>query len=582
MDLQDGSSRPRIEFSSGETTTTNPGSNAHLRKLPTLITDPEALGHPKHGRTQSSFETSMALAGPMSAAPILGHNRQSSSGHGHSRVQSTDGVISGSKALPERHDDLNNSPPASLADIFGPHTAAPISDWTAKHNLAGMRSNGTIMSNVMSPPSDNRQHLIHRRNEGTPTPPPPSQWGMALSPTADRASREQHMLRLSMALAEKRQEAAALEAALQAGAAMDSMTTRSGQLHYPQTVHYNGPPPDLGPQRPQWHPGRPQEQAQASHPGRQAYPTSPLPPAQWSQGTPNLPSQATDGQPDANPEARLLIDRLGLNPSTFELSPPHSTRFLVIKSFTEDDVHRSIRHGIWASTDKGNQRLNRVYAQCQREAEERSEKPTVYLFFSVNGSGHFCGLAEMTSPVDFNTSSDVWAQEGKWKGTFQVKHIFVKDIPNRELRHIKLPNNPENKSVTQSRDTQELNREAGVEMLRIVHGYPAKTSLLQSLTNEPPRVGLPPGVGQQIPDSHLLGNSRGPSSNDPTFLLNPALVQQQPPESMRNVQNAYPFHVQDQSPARFPPRQDQYGPSGMGEAQMREPLPFKFPGNGRR
>ncbi|PWN24615.1 YTH-domain-containing protein, partial [Jaminaea rosea] len=153
-------------------------------------------------------------------------------------------------------------------------------------------------------------------------------------------------------------------------------------------------------------------------------------------------------------------------------------RFLVIKSFTEEDVHRSIRHGIWASTDKGNQRLNRVYSDCQRDADQRGEPATVYLFFSINGSGHFCGLARMTSAVDFDAHSDVWAQEGKWKGTFKVEHIFVKDVPNRELRHIKLPNSPERKNVTQSRDTQELDREGGVELLRIVHGFPARTSLL--------------------------------------------------------------------------------------------------------
>ncbi|PWN17843.1 YTH-domain-containing protein, partial [Microstroma glucosiphilum] len=181
------------------------------------------------------------------------------------------------------------------------------------------------------------------------------------------------------------------------------------------------------------------------------------------------------------------------NPDHFELSPRPSARFLVIKSFTEDDVHRSIRHGIWASTDKGNQRLDRVFKECQEAAKAETDSGTsevaagdvppghVYLFFSVNGSGQFCGMALMTSSVDFETSSSVWAQEGKWKGHFKVKHIFVKDIPNRELRHIKLENSVENKSVTQSRDTQELGRSQGEEMLRIFYGYPSRTSLLHDM-----------------------------------------------------------------------------------------------------
>ena len=38
-------------------------------------------------------------------------------------------------------------------------------------------------------------------------------------------------------------------------------------------------------------------------------------------------------------------------------------------------------------------------------------------------------------------------------GQFKVKWIYVKDVPNQQLRHIKLENN-ENKPVTNSRDTQ--------------------------------------------------------------------------------------------------------------------------------
>jgi YT521-B-like domain len=46
-----------------------------------------------------------------------------------------------------------------------------------------------------------------------------------------------------------------------------------------------------------------------------------------------------------------------------------------------------------------------------------------YLFFSVNSSGHFCGVAQMITPVDYNSLT-------KWKGSFRVKWIYVKDVPN--------------------------------------------------------------------------------------------------------------------------------------------------------
>jgi YT521-B-like domain len=110
-------------------------------------------------------------------------------------------------------------------------------------------------------------------------------------------------------------------------------------------------------------------------------------------------------------------------------------------------------------------------------------------------SGHFCGMAEMLTPVDYTRSSTVWASD-KWKGVFKVRWIFVRDIPNANLRHIRLQygssnlnsslllktffsNTQERKPVTNSRDTQELPPDAGQEMLRIFHTHPARTSLLQ-------------------------------------------------------------------------------------------------------
>ena len=105
-------------------------------------------------------------------------------------------------------------------------------------------------------------------------------------------------------------------------------------------------------------------------------------------------------------------------------------------------------------------------------------------------------MAEMLTPVDYTRSSTVWASD-KWKGVFKVRWIFVRDIPNANLRHIRLQygsfflrstplltkntfsNTQERKPVTNSRDTQELPPDAGQEMLRIFHTHPARTSLLQ-------------------------------------------------------------------------------------------------------
>ena len=40
-----------------------------------------------------------------------------------------------------------------------------------------------------------------------------------------------------------------------------------------------------------------------------------------------------------------------------------AARFYVIKSYSEDDVHKSIKYGVWASTDTGNRRLDAAYRE---------------------------------------------------------------------------------------------------------------------------------------------------------------------------------------------------------------------------
>ena len=155
------------------------------------------------------------------------------------------------------------------------------------------------------------------------------------------------------------------------------------------------------------------------------------------------------------------------NPSELTVNTSNA-RFFVIKSYAEDDIHRSIKYSIWTSTDHGNRRLDQAY-------RDQKGKGGVYLFFSVNGSGHFCGMAQMVSEVDFNTVTGVWAQD-KWKGSFKVKWIYVKDVPNSQLRHIRLENN-ENKPVTNSRDTQEVPLAKARQVIRIVHGYLHSTSI---------------------------------------------------------------------------------------------------------
>ncbi|XP_010888950.2 YTH domain-containing family protein 1 isoform X8 [Esox lucius] len=161
------------------------------------------------------------------------------------------------------------------------------------------------------------------------------------------------------------------------------------------------------------------------------------------------------------------------NPKEFDWNLKNG-RVFIIKSYSEDDIHRSIKYSIWCSTEHGNKRLDSAFRAI-------SAKGPVYLLFSVNGSGHFCGVAEMRSPVDYGTSAGVWAQD-KWKGKFDVDWLFVKDVPNSQLRHIRLENN-DNKPVTNSRDTQEVPLEKAKQVLKIIATYKHTTSIFDDFSH---------------------------------------------------------------------------------------------------
>lgn len=169
----------------------------------------------------------------------------------------------------------------------------------------------------------------------------------------------------------------------------------------------------------------------------------------------------------------------------------------MIKSYSEDDIHRSIKYEIWCSTEHGNKRLDQAY-------REREPNGAVYLFFSVNGSGHFCGMAQMVSPVDYNSNSSVWSQD-KWKGQFKVRWIYVKDVPNVQLRHIRLENN-ENKPVTNSRDTQEVPHAKGLQVLRIMHSYRHSTSIFDDFIHYEKR--------QEEEDSRKIPENKNSGGHD--------------------------------------------------------------------
>ena len=151
-----------------------------------------------------------------------------------------------------------------------------------------------------------------------------------------------------------------------------------------------------------------------------------------------------------------------------------NSKFFVIKSFSEEDVHKSIKYGVWSSSKNGNLTLKNAFNIT------KEKNGNVYLFFSCNGSGRFCGVAKMKTDIDENKTFDFWTQDNKWPGLFEVEWIFIKDVPFKEFKDIIITmKDGEIKPVSNSRDTQEIPFEQAKIMMEKVETYQNSNTILE-------------------------------------------------------------------------------------------------------
>ena len=151
-----------------------------------------------------------------------------------------------------------------------------------------------------------------------------------------------------------------------------------------------------------------------------------------------------------------------------------NSKFFVIKSFSEEDVHKSMKYGVWSSSKNGNLTLNNAFNIT------KEKNGNVYLFFSCNGSGRFCGVSRMKTPVDENRTFEFWTQDNKWPGLFEVEWIFIKDVPVNEFKNISITmKDGDSKPVSNSRDTQEIPFEQAKIIMDKIGNYQKSNTILE-------------------------------------------------------------------------------------------------------
>ena len=170
---------------------------------------------------------------------------------------------------------------------------------------------------------------------------------------------------------------------------------------------------------------------------------------------------------------RNLIDINTKNANLHEKVDSNS-KFFVIKSFSEEDVHKSIKYGVWSSSKNGNLTLSNAFQMT------KEKNGNVYLFFSCNGSGRYVGVARMKTPCDEAKSFELWTQDGKWTGLFDVEWLFIKDVPFKEFKEIIITmKDGEIKPISNARDTQEIPFEQAKIMLEKISNYQNSNTILE-------------------------------------------------------------------------------------------------------
>ena len=170
---------------------------------------------------------------------------------------------------------------------------------------------------------------------------------------------------------------------------------------------------------------------------------------------------------------RNLIDINTQNKTLYEKVDSNS-KFFVIKSFSEEDVHKSIKYGVWSSSRNGNLTLSNAFLLT------KEKNSNVYLFFSCNGSGRYVGVARMKTPCDENRTFEFWTQDGKWPGLFDVEWLFIKDVPFKEFKEIIITmKDGEIKPISNARDTQEIPFHQAKIMLEKISNYQNSNTILE-------------------------------------------------------------------------------------------------------
>lgn len=100
-----------------------------------------------------------------------------------------------------------------------------------------------------------------------------------------------------------------------------------------------------------------------------------------------------------------------------------NNRYVIITSTNPDDIHKSLKYGIWTSTKDVNIVLMKLFNEKRANKDIR-----IIMIFKLKGNDQICGCAELISDYIEEQQYNLWWERVEWKGLFNVKWLFMKNL----------------------------------------------------------------------------------------------------------------------------------------------------------
>ena len=152
----------------------------------------------------------------------------------------------------------------------------------------------------------------------------------------------------------------------------------------------------------------------------------------------------------------------GYNTSNAARNTP-DTRYFHIRSWNHENVWAAQQDCTWVTQKTNEMHFTEAFEQSRR----------VILFFSVNNSKAFQGIAEMGSiPGAPGLPNPAWRSRLHWPATdaFALIWLLKQDVPHNIVRHLRNPLN-ENLPAHVGTDGVEIDTWIGEQMFSILHDY---------------------------------------------------------------------------------------------------------------